>query len=65
MLFSLIFKTICFLSYTTSQGRKYGCPVESDELFMATHKNKKGLWIDTRSRETYVSLILKFSFIHS
>jgi len=38
--------------------------VEPDELFMATHKNKKGIWDDTHSRETYVSLILKFSFIH-
>jgi len=50
---------------TTSAERKYGRPVESDELFMVTHKNKNGAWIDTRSRETYVSLILKFSFIHS
>ncbi|XP_068495492.1 uncharacterized protein [Phaseolus vulgaris] len=33
--------------------RKYGRPVEPDELFLATHTNKKGDWIDGRSRETY------------
>jgi len=47
------------------QERKNGRPVELDELFMATHKNKKVVWVDTRSRETYVSLILKFSLIRS
>jgi len=47
------------------QERKNSRPVELDELFMATHNNKKGLWVDTRSRETYVSLILKFSLIRS
>jgi len=46
------------------QECKNGRPVEPNELFLATHKNKKGLWVDTRSRETHVCLILKFSLIH-
>jgi len=42
------------------QEHKYGRPAKPDELFMATHTNKKGEWVDTRSRETYVSLFLQF-----
>ncbi|XP_068501886.1 uncharacterized protein [Phaseolus vulgaris] len=33
--------------------RQYGRPPEPDELFMATHTNKKGEWVDSRARETY------------
>ncbi|XP_027904285.1 uncharacterized protein LOC114164025 isoform X2 [Vigna unguiculata] len=33
--------------------RKYGRPVEPDELFLATHTKKNGGWVDGRARETY------------
>ncbi|RZB42742.1 hypothetical protein D0Y65_053357 [Glycine soja] len=33
--------------------RKYGKPVDPDVLFLATHKNKDGRWVDDRARDTY------------
>jgi len=43
--------------------RLYGHPVQPDELFMATHTNKKCVWVDTRTCKTYVSLFLQI-FLH-
>ena len=46
------------------QERQYGRPPELDELFMATHTNKKGEWVDNRARETYVSYSFNFFYIY-
>nr|KYP47734.1 hypothetical protein KK1_030616 [Cajanus cajan] len=33
--------------------RKYGRPLDPDELFVATHTKKTGSWVDDRARDTY------------
>ena len=38
--------------------------LEPDELFMATHTNKKGEWVDSRARETYVSYSFNLFYIY-
>jgi len=38
--------------------------VELDEIFMATHTNKNGDWIDIRARETYVGYLFNFFSIY-
>ncbi|CAL5212724.1 unnamed protein product [Lathyrus oleraceus] len=36
-----------------SMAHELGCSVDPAELFMATHKNKSGNWVDNRSQATY------------
>jgi len=50
----------CFLLF---KEHKYDLPVDSDELFMAAHTKKIGVWVDSRAQHTYVSYWFTFAYI--
>jgi len=42
---------------------KYGCPIKHDELFLPTHTNKKGGWVDSYSLDKLLFIIFVTLFI--